>query len=313
MSPILQSLQPFISAISNPLILILAAPIIGAIILLLFIRNDQRQEARTVAIVATAICLLLSIYVFMDMNQVSNLTKAGEKAASGLSYFIDETNLPWVPALGINFHVGVDGVTAPMVLLTGLAAFCGVLISWRIEDRTREFFAFFLLLVAGVYGVFVSLDLFLLVFWYELSIFPMYLLIATWGWVATREYAAMKLTLYILIGSVLALVGLLVMYFAAGSFFSDPAHLSAMRTALSDPSAQAYSFDFSHLEVASRWAQIAPGQTGPFDLPGVFGVTLSRLWFPMVFIGFGALAGLFPFPNRRPDVHPAPPPSVPMI
>ena len=109
MSPILQSLQPFISAIGNPLILILASPIIGAIILLLFIRDDQRQEARTVAIVATAICLLLSIYVFMDMNQVSNLTKAGDKAASGLSYFIDETNLPWVPALGISFHVGVDG------------------------------------------------------------------------------------------------------------------------------------------------------------------------------------------------------------
>src|SRR5258708_2788168 len=152
MSPILQSLQPFISAISNPLILILAAPIIGAIILLLFIRDDQRQEARTVAIVATAICLLLSVYVFADMNQVTNLTKAGAKAATGLSYFIDETNLPWVPALGINFHIGVDGVTAPMVLLTGLAAFCGVLISWRIEDRTREFFAFFLLLVAGGVG-----------------------------------------------------------------------------------------------------------------------------------------------------------------
>src|SRR5579871_3928992 len=162
MSQILQSLQPFVNAVGNPLILILAAPIIGAIILLLFVRNDQRQEARTVAVVATAICLLLSVYVFADMNQVSNLNKASDRASNGLSYFIEEVNLPWVPALGISFHVGVDGVTAPMVLLTGLAAFCGVLISWRIEDRTREFFAFFLLLVAGVYGVFVSLDLFLL-------------------------------------------------------------------------------------------------------------------------------------------------------
>src|SRR5258707_13002530 len=287
MSPILQSLQPFISAISNPLILILAAPIIGAIILLLFIRDDQRQEARTVAIVATAICLLLSIYVFMDMNQVSNLTKAGEKAASGLSYFIDETNLPWVPALGINFHVGVDGVTAPMVLLTGLAAFCGVLISWRIEDRTREFFAFFLLLVAGVYGVFISLDMFLLFFWYELSIFPMYLLIATWGWAAAREYAAMKLTLYILIGSVLALVGLLVMYFVAGQFFSDPNNLVLLRQALNNPSAPAYSFDFSHFEVASRWLQVAH-TARPFDISalGFCGISIAQLWFPVVFIGF---------------------------
>src|SRR5690554_7366939 len=107
--------------------------------------------------------------------------------------------------------MGVDGVSAPMLLLTGLASFTGVLISWGIEDRTREFMAFFLLLVAGVYGVFVAIDLFLLFFFYELAIFPMYLLIATWGWVQSREYAAMKLTLYILVGSVIALVGVIAM------------------------------------------------------------------------------------------------------
>ena len=224
-----------------------------------------------------------------------------------------------------------------MLLLTGLAAFCGVLISWRIEDRTREFMAFFLLLVAGVYGVFVSLDMFLLFFWYEFAIFPMYLLIATWGWVERREYAAMKLTLFILIGSVIALVGVLVMYFAAGSFYSDPAHpervqeLSAILHP-NDPNAvePAFSFDFSHLEAASRWqtiskliatqtAQHSPtaaqvsGEPGPFDIPGAFGTTIARFWFPFIFIGFAVLAGLFPFHNWSPDGHVAAPTAVSMI
>src|SRR5258708_35189292 len=176
---ILQSLGAFAANFQSPLVWILFVPILAAIILLIFIRDEQRDEARTIAIVATAIILLLSVYVFLDMNRQDNYTgsDAVNKAAQGRSHFIEEINVPWVPALGINFHLGVDGVTAPMVLLTGLAAFCGVLISWRSEDRTREFMAFFLLLVAGVYGVFISLDLFLLFFWYELSIFPMYLLI----------------------------------------------------------------------------------------------------------------------------------------
>ena len=174
--------------------------------------------------------------------------------------------------------------------------------------------AFFLLLVAGVYGVFVSLDLFLLFFWYEFAIFPMYLLIATWGWVATREYAAMKLTLYILIGSVVALVGVLVMYFAAGSFFSDPQHLAQLRQALGDPNHPAFSFDFSHFEAAARWSSIANGQPGPFDVADQLGgVSIARFWFPFVFIGFGVLAGLFPFHNGSPDGHVAAPTAVSMI
>jgi NADH-quinone oxidoreductase subunit M len=120
-----------------------------------------------------------------------------------------------VESLGIGYHLGVDGLNAPMVLLTGIVAVGGVLVSWNIEDRLREFYAFFMLLVAGVMGVFVSMDMFVLFFFYELAIFPMYLLIVTWGWVKTREYASMKLTLYILIGSVIALVGVIAMVVAA--------------------------------------------------------------------------------------------------
>jgi NADH-quinone oxidoreductase subunit M len=294
---------------------ILIILIVASLGLLFFVKNEQRDLARLIAALATGVCLLLSLLVFIEMNQPGNLARAEELGRQGRSHFVQEINVPWVSSLGISYHVGVDGVTAPMVLLTGLAAFTGVLISWRIEDRTREFMAFFLLLVAGVYGVFISLDLFLLFFWYELSIFPMYLLIATWGWVVSREYAAMKLTLYILVGSVVALVGLLVLYFAAGSFFSQPQNLQILRDTLQNPQAQAYSFDFKHFEVATRWQQLPAtgGQPGPFDVTAQFGVSIARFWFPFIFIGFGVLAGLFPFHNWSPDGHVAAPTAVSMI
>jgi NADH-quinone oxidoreductase subunit M len=189
--------------------------------------------------------------------------------------------------------MGVDGVSAPMVLLTGLASFCGVLISWGIDERPREFFVFFLLLTAGVYGVFVALDLFLLFFFYELAIFPMYLLIATWGWKVTREYASMKLTLYILIGSVVALVGVIAMYFLVRD---------AGMTA---------SFDVVDM--------MAARDAGVFDraytsLPfGLGAVSFAKVWFPFIYLGFGVLAGVFPFHNWSPDGHVAAPTAVSMI
>jgi NADH-quinone oxidoreductase subunit M len=300
---------------------ILAIPILAALFILFVLRDDQRKEIRYVAAGALLACTVLSLIIFLDMNQASTLDAANKAAAKGMAAFTQETNVPWIPSLGINYHVGADGITAPMLLLTGLAGFCGVLISWKIEERTREFMAFFLLLVAGVYGVFVSLDLFLLFFWYEFAIFPMYLLIAGWGWKERREYAAMKLTLYILIGSVVALVGVLVMYFAAGSFFADAAHperLQVLRAALNNPNAPAYSFDFSHLEVASRFSTVAaaqglPGQIGAFDAIGFLGTSVARFWFPFIFIGFAVLAGMFPFHNWSPDGHVAAPTAVSMI
>lgn len=292
---------------------VLVIPIAAALFLLIFLRDEQKTEIRLISAFATATCLVLSLLVFIEMNQPAALQAAAARAATGFSYFVQEINIPWVPAIGVSFHLGADGTTAPMVLLTGLVAFTGVLISWKIEDRTREFMAFFLLLVAGVYGVFVSLDMFLLFFWYEFAIFPMYFLIAGWGWKATREYAAMKLTLYILIGSFVALIGLLVVYFSAGSFFArDSQNLATLRQALNDPNAPAYSFDFAHLEAASRWANLT-GQPGPFDEASAGAVSVARAWFPMIFIGFGVLAGLFPFHNWSPDGHVAAPTAVSMI
>jgi NADH-quinone oxidoreductase subunit M len=125
-------------------------------------------------------------------------------------------DLPWVPSMGIRFLLAADGISRVLVLLTGLAAVAGVLFSWNIELRTNEFFAFFLALIGGVYGVFLSFDLFLLFVFYEVAIIPKYFLIAIWG-STRREYAAMKLAIYSFAGSAMVLIGLLAAYATAGS------------------------------------------------------------------------------------------------
>ena len=109
--------------------------------------------------------------------------------------FGNGAGLSWIPQFGIQFKLGVDGISLPLVVLTGFIALTGVLFSWNIEERVKEFFVFFFILIGGVYGVFQSLDLFLLLFFYEIAIIPKYFIIAIWG--STRkEYGAMKLVLY---------------------------------------------------------------------------------------------------------------------
>ena len=140
-----------------------------------------------------------------------------------------------MPSLGISYLLAVDGMSALMCLLTSIIIFAGVFASWTVKERSQEFYALLLLLVTGVYGVFVSLDLFVFFLFYEIAVLPMYLLIGIWGstgevrpqgifgWamgrtgVGTKEYAAMKLTLYLLFGSAFILVGILALYVAGGS------------------------------------------------------------------------------------------------
>src|SRR5512136_2475954 len=255
------------------LTLIVLSPVVAAVIILVT-PKDRTMFVRVVAATATFISLALAIYIFIayDRNADANLA-AAEYQFQAL--------VPWVPSLGISYHVGVDGIGLVMVLLTGVVGVMGVIISWNIKDRPREFYAFFMLLVAGVFGVFTSLDLFLLVFFYELSIFPMYILIATWG--STRkEYAAMKLTLYLLVGSIVALVGILAVYFSANSVAMG----------------------------------LQPGQH-TFDLlllqKGNIPIEVQRIWFLPIFIGFGVLAGIWPFHSWSPDGHVAAPTAVSMI
>ena len=251
---------------------IVFSPLVAAMILLL-IPAERKTEARGVALAAAVFALLLSLWVYFSYD----------KTAAGYQ-FVEK--YAWLPQLGISLYLGVDGVSAPLVLLTGIVMFTGVLISWGdfgehvsagIQDRPREFFAFLFILASGVFGVFVSLDLFMLFFFYEIAVFPMYLLIVIWGWIQTREYAAMKLTLYLFIGSVVALVGALAMYCGAGQ-----------NTGI-------YTFDMLQLEKAG------------------FSASFQNLWFLPVFFGFAVLGGIWPFHNWSPDGHVAAPTAVSMF
>ena len=185
-------------------------------------------------------------------------------------------DLPWVPTMGIHYLLAADGISRVLVLLTGLAAVAGILFSWNVELRTNEFFAFYLALIGGVYGVFLSFDLFLLFVFYEIAIVPKYFLIAIWG-STRREYGAMKLALYSFVGSAMVLIGLLAAYTTAGSH----------STSLIDLAAYAHSG----------------------GLPVSF-----QIWcFPLVFTGFAILAGMWPFHTWAPTGHVAAPTAASML
>src|SRR5574341_89723 len=258
---------PFLSIITF-------TPMVAALLILL-LPAKRKNEARAVALAAAIFALILSFWVYFNYD----------KTAAGYQFVEKYTWLDIFP-IKISLHFGVDGMSAPLVLLTGVVMFTGVLISWGdenprvmagIQDRPREFFAFLFILASGVFGVFVSLDLFMLFFFYEIAVFPMYLLIAIWGWVVTREYAAMKLTLYLFIGSVISLVGVIAMYWVQ---YQNTGVLT---------------FDMLEMEKAG------------------FSQVFQNIWFLPVFLGFAVLGGIWPFHNWSPDGHVAAPTAVSMF
>jgi NADH-quinone oxidoreductase subunit M len=255
-------------------------------LLILLIPANRKTETRMAALAAAVFALILSIWVYANYDQA----RAGYQ-------FVEHYR--WLPQLGISLQLGVDGISTPLVLLTGLVMFTGVLISWGVDDRPREFFAFLFILASGVFGVFVALDLFMLFFFYEIAVFPMYLLIAIWGWVKTREYAAMKLTLYLFIGSVVALIGALAMYYVVGK--STGVYTFDML--LISKAQQAGVFNFVVWQVPSSLQWL-------FHRPSL---TFELVAFPFVFFGFAVLGGIFPFHNWSPDGHVAAPTAVSMF
>lgn len=183
-------------------------------------------------------------------------------------------NVEWIPEYGIRYHLAADGISLTLVILTGLAATAGVLFSWNITDRAGEFFALYLALIGGVYGVFLSADAFLLFVFYEIAIVPKYFLIAKWG-STNREYGAMKLVLYSFAGSSLVLAGLLWAY-AAGGLNS-----------------------FAMADLISAGALLPP--------------ETQHALFALVFVGFAVLAGIFPFHTWAPTGHVAAPTAASML
>ena len=243
-----------------PLLSLLTITPIAAGVLLLLLPAAKRNLIRGIALGTSVFTLIISVIIFFTYD-----------TAAGGYQFVEK--LDWLPALGISYHMGVDGIGAAMQLMAGLIVFSGVMVSWGVEDRPREFFAFLLFLAASVFGVFASLDLFQLFFFFELAVFPKYLMIVMWGHPKTREYGAMKLTLYLFLGSMVALVGVLAVYFSSGLG----------------------TFNLIELEQAG------------------FGIEFQRIWFPVIFLGFGVLGGIFPFHSWAPDGHVAAPTAVSML
>ena len=206
-------------------------------------------------------------------------TAAGGFAISLTAFFARHTDfaqfttlirVPWVPALGMNYHLAADGISLTMTLVTGLTALCAVLFSWKVETRPNEFFFWLLLVVGGSYGVFLSADLFLFFVFYELVIVPKYFLIAIWG-STNKEYGAMKLTLYSFFGGALVFIGILAAYTTAGSLDLQ---------------------------------QLAQFQ---------FAVPLQAWAFPVLFLGFAVLGGIWPLHTWAPTGHVAAPTAGSML
>jgi NADH-quinone oxidoreductase subunit M len=233
---------------------------VAGLFAILLVPRENPAAIKRVSAVFSGICLLLSVLVFCAYDRSAGGWQFVERAA-------------WVPSMGIQYFNAVDGFSLPMVLLTGIVFFTGVLTMWELENRVKEFFALYFLLVTGVFGLFMSLDLFFIFIWYDVSLFPMYPLIAIWG--STRkEYGAMKLTLYLLAGSALILPAIIFLHVQAGGTTYDV-------TAL-----------------------MRPGTFSAFD---------QKFAFLLLYIGFGILAAVWPFHTWSPVGHVAAPTAVSMV
>jgi len=226
------------------------------------------KQSRLVSAVGMGIQMIMAfVLVYLYLSE----RHAGNTATMLFSY-----DFLWFPTLNIHYSVAVDGISVAMIALTGVVVFAGIFASWKMEFLPREFFISLILLATGVFGFFISIDLFTMFLFYELAVIPMYLLIGIWG-SGPKEYSAMKLTLMLMAGSALLLVGLLGIY-----FFSAPAggHLT-----------------FNLQEISK------------YHIP----IEMQRFLFPFTFIGFGILGALFPFHTWSPDGHASAPTAVSML
>lgn len=228
----------------------------------LFLLPDKCAAfAKWIALISGGFGLAVSIVVFFAYDS------SGSRDAFQFAIQKD-----WIPAAGISFHVAADGISVVLLLLTGIVSVAGTLFSWNVERNAQRFHALFLLIIAGAYGVFISIDLFLLLVFYELVILPKYLLIAGWG-STNRSYAAMKLSLYSILGSALVIIGIIAAFIASG--------------------------------------------TGSFDLmvlqQSEYSLAFQAWAFPVLFLGFAVLAGLWPFHTWAPTGHVAAPTAASML
>ena len=241
-------------------------PIIG-MVAIAFIPREKEDVIKITAAATTGLQFLLTLVLWKNFD-----------SGSGAMQFMERAE--WIPSFNIAYILGVDGLSLPMAILTGLLCFLGIFVSWNINKAVKGYFALFLLLDTGIMGVFLSMDFFLFYIFWEVMLLPMYFLIGIWGG-PQREYAAIKFFLYTLFGSVLLLVGILGLYFSCGK-----------------------TFDILEL------MQVAPQALGGVMWWGMSGIKV--IWI-LLFIGFAIKVPVFPFHTWLPLAHVEAPTAISVL
>ena len=227
------------------------------------------KAVRGVMVVGSAALLALAIYLTIDF--------LGQRAAGNDAEMLYQASFTWFEPLKISYRTGVDGISVAMLLLSAIIVFTGAFASWRLNPNLKDYFLWFTLLSMGVFGFFISIDMFMMFMFYEIALIPMYLLIGVWG-SGQKEYAAMKLTLMLMGGSAFLMVGIFGIFYGAGGE------------------------TMNILDIANHTNGAHPIEFAQ-----------QCIWFPLTFIGFGVLGALFPFHTWSPDGHASAPTAVSML
>ncbi|MEO8232761.1 MAG: NADH-quinone oxidoreductase subunit M [Ignavibacteriota bacterium] len=266
-------------------------PILGMVIVLL-LPKKQELSIKVTTLIVSAIQIVLSIFLLMKFN----FAAGGINDASSFQFiekfrWIDIPGFAWIGQIKIDYFLGVDGLSTPLVLLTAIVTFIAAISSWSINKSVKGYFAMFLLLNTGMMGVFVSLDFFLFYIFWELMLLPMYFLIGIWGG-PRREYAAIKFFLYTLLGSIFILLVMIGLYFSSMETLADGTRV----------------FTFNLLELMNHANYTETGILSPLN-PN----NLRFIAYIALFIGFAIKIPMFPFHTWLPDAHVEAPTAISVI